>query len=98
MYVHCRYLARATLIPFLHDLSFDLDAVEEINTMKPKLFGALHSCLKMGHKLEVLPPSHLHPIKDFIMEATANTIDERLAVGYARLLWLTIQVYTGISL
>ena len=43
--------------------------------------------------MEMLPPSVLQELKKDIIEATAKTIDERLAVGYARLLWLTLQVH-----
>ena len=88
-----RYIARATLIPFLHDLTFNLDTVEEVNRVKPELFGAVRACIRMGHKMEMLPPSDLQELKNDIIEATAKTIDERLAIGYARLLWLTLQVH-----
>ena len=67
--------------------------MEEVNRVKPQLFGAVRACLRMGHKMQLLPPSDLQQLKNDIIEATAKNIDERLAVGYARLLWLTLQVH-----
>ena len=68
-----------------------------MNAMKPKLFGALHSTIKMGCRVEAFPPSDLHQFKEEVLEATARTIDERLAVGYARLLWLTLEVRNNVN-
>ena len=81
-----------TLIPFVHELTYNLKVVEKVNEMRPSLHRAVQGLLKMGHKLESLPPTKLDDLKTMVMQATGGTVDERLAVGYSRLLWLTKKV------
>lgn len=66
--------------------------MEEVNSLKPTLNNALPAILNLGQRLVCLNPDELQGLKDAALKATADTIDERLAVGYAMLLWVTINV------
>ena len=87
-----RYISRCLLIPFLNRIHYNLAAVEEVNSLKPTLNNALPAILNLGQRLVCLNPDELQGLKDAALKATADTIDERLAVGYAMLLWVTINV------
>ena len=54
--------------------------------------------LAIGHKLIHCNPTDQSALKDFVLEATMHGIEERLAVGYARLLWITIEVSTCVPI
>ena len=87
-----RYISRCLLIPFLNEIEYNLAAVEEVNRLKPTLCNALPALLRLGQKLVCRQAEELQSLKATALKATANTIDERLAVGYAMLLWVTVRV------
>ena len=72
--------------------------MEEVNRLKPTLCNALPDILQLGRKLVNLHADKLQGLKATALSATADTIDERLAVGYAMLLWVTIKVQNVYSI
>ena len=79
-------------MPFTKKLQYNLDAVREVAQLKPQLIAAVGELLKVGYRLQSLDPSDLADTKAAVLAATAGTIDERLSVGYALLLWITQEV------
>ena len=72
--------------------------MEEVNRLKPTLSNALPGILQLGRKLVHLHADKLQELKATALSATADTIDERLAVGYAMLLWVTMKVQNACNI
>ena len=91
MYVY-RYINRLTIIPFQNELSYHLENVQNVSNQMEQLPSTVRELLSIGHKIINTQPTDQEELKAFVIDATNNAIGERLAVGYARLLWITIEV------
>ena len=91
MYVY-RYINRLTIIPFQNELSYHLENVQNVSNQMEQLPSTVRELLSIGHKIINTQPTDQEELKAFVIDATNNAIEERLAVGYTRLLWITIEV------
>lgn len=77
----CRVLCRAKLIPFLHELKYDLKATNVINQAFDDAPSALPSLLHLGSKLSDMEPNSLQSVMGKIQEAIP-TLDTRILMEY----------------
>ena len=76
-----RVLCRAKLIPFVHELKYNLLATRVINQAFDDAPSALPSLLHLGSKLSDMEPTILQSVMSKIQEAIP-TLDSRILMEY----------------
>ena len=93
MFFIYRYLSRAVLIPFVHEVKFDLEEAKDINEVFQHAHYAFPTFLEMGSHLSTSQSSEVETIRNKITTIIPG-IDARLALQYALCLSVALQVYS----
>ena len=88
-----RVLCRAKLIPFVHELKYNLLATRAINWAFDDASSALPSLLHLGSKLSDMEPNTLQVIMNKIQDAIP-TLDSRILMEYTLTLASALVVYS----
>ena len=81
-FIHCRYLARAVLVPFAYKAPpVTADSLEDILTNAP---AAIPDAIRIGQDVVAVDSSTLNDIAEQIKDVVGDAnIDSRLAMQYA---------------